>query len=150
RLQAHVGFVPNDLLASNLQNRLVGKHSADLPLVDHPHDGDPTTNARHAVAPFQDSPPTLESLLPHRDEVIQSCLFVSRTASPQGEIVSRAGDKNICAVRDEYFEPGLDCGKRERQGISQGNLLWREQNVTLAAKARPVLRPNNGEDQMRY
>src|SRR5207302_4927068 len=33
---------------------------------------------------------------------------------------------------------------------SQGNLLWRERNVTLAAKARPVLRPNNGEDQMRY
>src|SRR5205807_7027499 len=99
RLPAHVGFVPNDLLASNLQNRLVGKHGADPPLVDHPHDGDPTTNDRHAVAPFQDSLPTLESLFPHLDEVIQSCLFVSRTASPQGEIASRAGDKNICTVR---------------------------------------------------
>src|SRR5207245_9736833 len=63
-------FFPNDRLPTNLQNRLVGKHSADLPLINHPHERDPTTNDRHAVAPFQDSPPTLESLFPHLDEVI--------------------------------------------------------------------------------
>ena len=91
--------------------------------LDH---GDASTEDRHAVALLQGSfvSALVVILLTPLDKVAQSCVVVSRTDSPERDVLLQISNANVNAESSEHLQSGLDFGERERQRVRrQGEVL---------------------------